>query len=111
MVQSKALNREFVQDNQASASMMMRRQDETLEDLDSAVDRVGHLAGAINVELGQQNVMLEELETDLDEAELRMGLVMGKLSKLLKTKDGCQLWTIISLALVFIVLCFLVFYT
>ena len=89
---------------------MMRQQDETLEELDGAVDRVGVLAGTINEELAVQNKMIDELGEDLDEAEERMGAVMGKLSKLLKTKDGCQLWTIISLTLVLVVLCGLVFY-
>ena len=89
---------------------MMRQQDETLDELDGAVDRVGVIAGAINEELSDQNKMLDELEGDLDDAEERMGMVMGKLSKLLKTKDGCQLWTIVSLTLVLVVLCILVFY-
>ena len=91
-------------------SSLRPSQDEALTDLDSAVDRVGNLASTINVELSAQNKMIDELGEDLDEAEARMGLVMGKLSKLLKTKDGCQLWTIIMLTLVLLVLCFLVFY-
>ncbi|GMH62204.1 hypothetical protein TL16_g09093 [Triparma laevis f. inornata] len=103
-------NTDFVINQKANATVMMRQQDEALEDLDGAVDRVGNMAETINVELGVQNKMIDELGEDLDEAEARMGLVMGKLSKLLKTKDGCQLWTIISLTLVLLVLCFLVFY-
>ena len=103
-------NTDFIHTQQADATMMMRQQDEVLTDLDSAVDRVGNLASTINVELSAQNKMIDELGEDLDEAEARMGLVMGKLSKLLKTKDGCQLWTIIMLTLVLLVLCFLVFY-
>ena len=50
---------------------MMRQQDEALEDLDGAVDRVGNMAEAINVELGVQNKMIDELGEDLDEAEAR----------------------------------------
>ncbi|GMH57573.1 hypothetical protein TrST_g3973 [Triparma strigata] len=103
-------NTDFIINQKASATIMMRQQDEALEDLDGAVDRVGNMAEAINVELGVQNKMIDELGEDLDEAEARMGMVMGKLSKLLKTKDGCQLWTIITLTLVLLVLCFLVFY-
>ena len=103
-------NTDFIYDQQANAQMMMRQQDETLEDLDSAVDRVGNIAITINEELGTQNKMLDELATDLDDAEEKLGVVMGKLGKLLKTKDGCQLWTIVSLTLVLVVLCALVFY-
>jgi len=104
-------NTNFITEQGAQAQVMMRQQDETLEDLDLAVGRVGNMAAEINIELGQQNKMLDELEEDLDEAEERMGVVMGKLGKLLKTKDGCQLWTIISLTLVLVLLTFLVFYT
>ena len=103
-------NTNFVVDQQAQASVMMRQQDETLEELDGAVDRVGVLAETINEELATQNKMIDELGEDLDEAEERMGVVMGKLSKLLKTSDGRQLWTIISPTLVLIVICTLVFY-
>ena len=54
--------------------------------------------------------MLDGLGEDLDDAEEKLGVVMGKLGKLLKTKDGCQLWTIVSLAIVLIVLTALVIY-
>ena len=60
--------------------------------------------------LGTQNKMLDGLGEDLDDAEEKLGVVMGKLGKLLKTKDGCQLWTIVSLAIVLIVLTALVIY-
>lgn len=33
-----------------------------------------------------------------------MNVVMASLSKLLKTKDGCQIWTIVILAVVLIIL-------
>ncbi len=104
-------NTDFIQDQQANAQMMMTRQDECLEDLEGAVERVGQIAGAINTELGVQNKMLKELESDVDEAEARMGVVMSKLGKLLQTKDGCQLGTIIGLAILLVVITFLVFYT
>jgi syntaxin 6 len=103
-------NTDFIYDQQASAQVMMRQQDETLEDLGGAVDRVGNIAVTINEELAYQNKALDELATDLDDAEEKLGVVMGKLGKLLKTKDGCQLWTIVSLFLVLVVLCALVFY-
>jgi hypothetical protein len=48
--------------------------------------------------------MLNNLENDIDDAGNKMNFVMAKLSKLLKTKDGCQLWTIIILALILIIL-------
>ena len=95
----------------ARASLLMRHQDDTLGELDEAVVRVGHMASAIHEELGMQDLMLDEMGEDLNDAEEKLGVVMGKLAKLLKTKDKCQLGTILGLLLTVIVLLFLVIYT
>lgn len=55
--------------------------------------------------------MLTDLEADIDEAAEKMNFVMGKLAKLLKTKDTCQIWTVIGLTLVLVLLIFLLVYT
>ena len=39
------------------------------------------MAGNIHEELGQQNKMLNSLQDDLDDAEEKLGMVMGKLPK------------------------------
>jgi syntaxin 6 len=101
----------FVTDSAARTSLLMQQQDETLEELDEAVVRVGHMASTIHEELGTQNKILDEIEEDLTDAEEKLGAVMGKLAKLLKTKDKCQLGTILALLLTALVLFFLVLYT
>jgi syntaxin 6 len=55
--------------------------------------------------------MLDELQDDLQNAEEQLGLVMGKLAKMLKTKNKCHLGTIVILSIIVIVLFFLVIYT
>jgi syntaxin 6 len=97
--------------NQASSQLMMEEQDETLDELDGAVVRVGHMAENIHEELGHQNKMLNEVEDDLENAEEQLGLVMGKLAKILKTKKKWQLCTILALSMIVIVLLFLVLHT
>jgi syntaxin 6 len=101
---------EFMANAQSRASLMLMQQDEALEDLDMAVVRVGHMAENIHEEIGQQNKMLDEMDADLADAEEQLGVVMGKLAKLLKTKNKCHLGTILCL-LVVIVLFLLVLYT
>ncbi|KAL7538646.1 hypothetical protein ACHAXR_008714 [Thalassiosira sp. AJA248-18] len=91
--------------------LMMQQQDETLEDLDMAVTRVGYMAETIHEEIDTQNVMLKSLEEDLADAEEQLGVVMGKLAKLLKTKSKCQIGLIVILSLIVLVLFFLVIYT
>jgi syntaxin 6 len=102
---------EFLGGQQATAQMMMQQQDETLDDLDSAVIRVGHMASNIHEELGHQNKMLKNLEDDLHDAEENLGMVMGKLGKFLKTNNKFQLRAIMMLCLIVVILFFLVLYT
>lgn len=90
---------------------MMKQQDETLDDLDLAVTRVSYIADTIHEELENQNVMLDNLGEDLSHAEEQMGVVMGKLGKLLKTKSKCQIGLILILSAIVLVLFFLVLYT
>uniref|UniRef100_A0A7S2PDM4 t-SNARE coiled-coil homology domain-containing protein n=1 Tax=Leptocylindrus danicus TaxID=163516 RepID=A0A7S2PDM4_9STRA len=103
-------NTDFIVDQQATAQTMMRQQDEVLDDLDEAVIRVGNMAGSIEVEIAEQNKMLNSLDEDLTDAEEKLGFVMGKLAKLLKTKNKCQLGLILVLMLVVIILFFMVIY-
>lgn len=75
-----------------------------LEELGQHVDRVGVHAQIINAEIKDQGRMLEALDDDLERAQEDMGFVMGSLSKLLKTKSRCQIWTVMILAIILIVL-------
>ncbi len=101
----------FIGNHHAESQLMLEKQDETLDELDDAVVRVGYMAENIHEELGQQNKMLNDLEEDLENAEEQLGLVMGKLAKLMKTTNKLQLGTIMALSLIVIVLLFLVLYT
>lgn len=104
-------NTNFIVDSQARTSLLMQHQDETLDDLDAAVTRVGVMAEGIHDEVGQQNKILTEMEQDLENAEAELGIVMGKLAKFLQTKDRWQLGTILMLSFAVIVLLMLVLYT
>lgn len=102
---------DFLMHNVTDARLMMQEQDDTLEELDEAVIRVGGIADQIHDEVTFQNKMLGDLEDDLVDAEEKLGLVMGKLGKLLKTKSRWQICTILLLILIVIVLIFLILYT
>ena len=69
-----------------------------------------NIALEIQDELEVQNRMLNEVDRDMDEASDAMGMMMGKLGKLLKTKDNCQIWSVIILTLTLIALIFAVLY-
>jgi hypothetical protein len=104
-------NTSLIVDSQARTSLLMQHQDETLDELDVAVTRVGHMAESIGDEIGQQNKILTEMEEDLTNVEEELGVVMGKLAKFLQTKDRWQLGTILCLIATVIVLFLLILYT
>ena len=97
-------NASFVREQKGQTQTIMGQQDVQLTVLGEAVDRLHGVGSTINAELKEQNSKLDDLGRDIEEAESRMTFVMSKLQKLLKTKDGCQIWTIVILAVVLIVL-------
>ena len=103
-------NTDFIIDQRTQSQVMLRQQDDVLDDLDESVIRVGQISSNIQLELVEQNKMLKSLDEDLTDAEEKLGFVMGKLSKLLKTKNKCQLGTIVMLIIIVIILLFMVIY-
>lgn len=104
-------NTDFILNNQAQSTILMKEQDEVLDELGDAVTRVGEMAGHIGEEIGHQNRMLDDLDQDMTTAEEELGLVMGKMAKFMGTKDKWQLRAILILTLIMIVMFFLVFYS
>jgi chromosome segregation ATPase len=98
-------NHSFIQDQRQQTQFAIREQDMALDELGMAVDKLHVIGRGVNEELKEQNRMLDDLDRDLDEAGGKMNFVQEALSKLLKTKDGCQIWTIVIL---FLILCILV---
>lgn len=74
-----------------TSQLMLQEQDQGLEELGTAVDRVGRMADAMNQELNAQNRMLGDLEVEVENTNEQMNFVMGRLSKLLKTKGKFEL--------------------
>lgn len=97
-------NTSFVRGQQQATREAINQQDEALIGLGQAVDRLDAMGRTINEELKDQNRLLNDLDRDLDDAGEKMNFVMAKLSVLLKTKDSCQIWTIVILSVILIVL-------
>lgn len=90
---------------------LMRKQDEGLDMLSASVLRLGEMSMGISEELGQQNKMLESMETDLDEAGENLDLVTRSTKHFIKQAGGeknCII--IVTLTIVALILFFLVIY-
>ena len=66
--------------------------------------------GRVFVAIAESPQDATRLESDLEETSDKMQFAMSKLQKLLKTKDSCQIWTIVALVIVLLVLVFLAIY-
>jgi len=104
-------NAAFVANQSTYAHQQIRDQDVQLDGLGQAVERLDHMGRVIHDELDDQGRMLKQLDDDIDDAGNKMNFVTAQLSKLLKTKDGCQIWTIVILCGVLILLICLVIWT
>ncbi|RYH30688.1 hypothetical protein EON65_04435 [archaeon] len=97
-------NSKFIKGQKQQTVQMIKQQDDNLVILGSAVDRVGEMAKTINTEVKEQSIMLDGLDTDINDASSRLNTVQEALGKLLKTKDGCQIWTIVILTAILMLL-------
>ena len=77
-------NTRFVKDQAQITKSAIEDQDVIVRKLDVAVGNLHEQATVIKEEATLQKKMLDNLENDLDDAGLKMGVVMGSLSKLLR---------------------------
>lgn len=97
-------NSRFIRDQKQVTQSSIKQQDESIEQLGQAVERLGQVGREINTEIKEQNIMLDELGNEIDDSHSRMNAVQASLGKLLKTKDGCQIWTIVILTAILLLL-------
>lgn len=97
-------NDDFIGSQKQALKTNMAQQDVLLEDLDQSVVRLGKMGETINTELKEQSRLLDHLDDEMDDAGNKMGFVQAKLSKLLKTKDGCQIWAIVILTVILVII-------
>ena len=90
---------------------LIKQQDVVLEDMDAALARLSNISNDINAELVEQDAMLNELDSGMDEAQGNMNIVLKKMDKLLKTSDRGRICCIIGLFFLVVLLLILIFYT
>ena len=90
---------------------LLKQQDEGLDMLSASVLRLGQMSMGISEELGQQNKMLESMETDLDEAGEHLDMVTRSTKAFIQQAGGEKnCIVILVLTIVALILFFLVLY-
>mmetsp|Transcript_46530 Transcript_46530/g.51870 ORF Transcript_46530/g.51870 Transcript_46530/m.51870 type:complete len:171 (+) Transcript_46530:382-894(+) len=91
--------------------VLLKQQDEGLDILSQSVLRLGELSNNISEELGQQNKMLDSMETDLETANEDLDIVTKSTKALIKKSGGMTSFCVIAaLSMVVLVLLFLILY-
>jgi predicted choloylglycine hydrolase len=77
-------------------------QDQHLSAIDDSLTRLGDMAKNIDDELTEQQTMLGDVEEDMDDTHNKMNANLAVIGKMLKTKDRCQIITIVLLLLMLV---------
>lgn len=100
----------YVKGRTEQHQQLVEDQDEALDDIQSALSRLGDVAGAINTELDIQKDMLDDVNNEMDNTHDQMNSVMQKMDKLLKSSDRGKLCCIFILSIVVVILFFIIIY-
>lgn len=103
-------NSEFVNTQSQQQTQIRREQDETLGKMANSLDVLDNMARTIESELKDQEVLMNDIDSEMTVAQSKMDSAMKSVEKLLKTKDKCQLCTIALLVVAFLIVAIIAFY-
>ncbi|KAF9612683.1 hypothetical protein IFM89_003158 [Coptis chinensis] len=105
-------NDDFISSESDRQLLLMRQQDEELDELSASVVRIGDVGLTIHDELTGQEKIIHELGLDMESTSNRLDFVQKKVAMVMK-KAGAkgQIMMIVFLVILFIVLFVLVFFT
>ncbi|ESW18478.1 hypothetical protein PHAVU_006G044400 [Phaseolus vulgaris] len=105
-------NDDFIQSESDRQMLLIKKQDEELDDLSESVRRIGGVGLTIHDELTAQDKILEELGSEMDSTTNRLDFVQKKVGMVMKKASAKgQIMMICGLLALFIFLFILVFFT
>jgi len=105
-------NDDFISSESDQQLLLIRQQDEELDELSASVERIGGVGLTIHEELLAQEKIIDELGSEMDSTSTRLDFVQKKVGMVMK-KAGAkgQIMMMLFLVVLFIVLFVLVFFT
>jgi hypothetical protein len=90
--------------------MLLRQQDEVLDDVIQATRQLGEMGQTIGAELGQQSKLIDEVKNDVEETNNKIMLAKERVEKMLASQSEQRLMCLMCMLIgVFIALSLLVF--
>ncbi|XP_076909096.1 syntaxin-61-like isoform X1 [Bidens hawaiensis] len=105
-------NDDFISSESDRQMLLIKRQDEELDELSASVERIGSVGLTIHDELIAQDKIIEELGSEMDSTSNRLDFVQKKVAVVMKKASAKgQFMMILFLIVLFIILFVLVFFT
>lgn len=105
-------NDDFISSESDRQLLLIKQQDEELDELSASVERIGGVGLTIHEELLAQERIIDDLGTEMDSTTNRLDFVQKKVAMVMKKASAKgQLMMILFLVVLFIVLFVLVFFT
>ncbi|CAK7350501.1 unnamed protein product [Dovyalis caffra] len=105
-------NDDFIQSESDRQMLLIKQQDEELDELSASVERIGGVGLTIHEELLAQEKIIDDLDTEMDTTSNRLDFVQKKVAMVMKkASTKGQLMMILFLVVLFIILFVLVFLT
>ncbi|GKV36783.1 hypothetical protein SLEP1_g44876 [Rubroshorea leprosula] len=105
-------NDDFIASESDRQMLLIKQQDEELDELSASVQRIGNVGLTIHEELSAQEKIIDELGTDMESTSNRLDFVQKKVAMVMKKASAKgQIMMILFLLVLFIILFILVFFT
>ncbi|EOY28135.1 Syntaxin of plants 61 [Theobroma cacao] len=105
-------NDDFIASESDRQMLLIKQQDEELDELSASVERIGGVGLTIHEELLAQEKIVDELGTEMDSTTNRLDFVQKKVAMVMKKASAKgQIMMILFLLVLFIILFILVFFT
>ncbi|XP_044472794.1 syntaxin-61-like isoform X2 [Mangifera indica] len=105
-------NDDFIQSESDRQMLLIKQQDEDLDELSESVERIGGIGITIHDELLAQEKIIDDLGTEMDSTSNRLDFVQKKVAMVMKKASAKgQIMMICFLLALFIILFVLVFFT
>uniref|UniRef100_A0A6N2L1Z7 t-SNARE coiled-coil homology domain-containing protein n=2 Tax=Salix TaxID=40685 RepID=A0A6N2L1Z7_SALVM len=105
-------NDNFIQSESDRQMLLIKQQDEELDELSASVERIGGVGLTIHEELLAQERIIDDLGTEMDTTSNRLDFVQKKVAMVMKKASAKgQFMMILFLVVLFVILFVLVFLT
>ncbi|CAI9274134.1 unnamed protein product [Lactuca saligna] len=105
-------NDDFISSESDTQMLLIRQQDEELDELSASVERIGSVGLTIHDELLSQEKIIEDLGSEMESTSNRLDFVQKKVGMVMKKASAKgQMMMILFLIVLFIILFVLVFFT